>query len=283
MKLIKTLALSTILALVVGTETACNTDTNKNPRNKAVVTRPTPNPDALKGLVPEPIKVSWTDVIELQIQDPELKTGVERFLNVLESNAFPYDEAAPEDHSKITRKNFSPQEEIFARLATAKKLYDETGLSDTFIKMGMMSSQKKFVIRQHDRLFDGKAENGANTLNVQMPGKTKFPAMVEMGSDYLKGAQYTGADGRKYPVSLEGVIANELFHLAYGMEDRSGLGISDEAYSNRIESIIVTALGGAQRNESSLIDFTRNSNGGYVILIPPKQNSALTPSPPTNK
>jgi hypothetical protein len=102
-----------------------------------------------------------------------------------------------------------------------------------------------------------------------MDAEGQLPVGVQLGQDYLKGAQYLGVDGRHYPVTVDGVLANELAHLAYRTRD--------ERLSNQVEAIITTPAGAVQRDPSTtIIQFERDSNGGYQTLydkLPSKQGS----------
>lgn len=203
-----------------------------------------------------PVKVSWRDVIELDIADPELKKKTENFLTKLERSAFRYETKDPVT-GKVTQKELSGQE-MLQKIAETQKMYREAGLSDALGARGMMRNGK-FVISQHDRQFDGRVENGCNTAFIGIGNGIMAPVGISLGLDYLRGARFSDTGGRWNPVTIEGVLSNELAHLAYRT--------TNEQFSNQIEGIISVALGGRQRSSSENVDFRRNGNGGIQSLL----------------
>ncbi len=201
-------------------------------------------------------QIRWRDHIELDISDRDLKVRVETFLDHLERASFDYARLDP-DSGQIIPETLSGQD-LLRDIASRRDLYERSGIAQVLADAGVMGDDHKFVIAQHDRPFDGTVQNGANTAFASIEGRN-YPLRIELGTDYLQGAQYFDANGQTHPVSVEGVVANEIGHLATG---RPGDQLTID-----IENIIAVSLGAEQRVGQG-IDFEQGSNGGYHSLLP---------------
>lgn len=222
--------------------------------------------------------VKWRDIFDLNIDDRGLKTSVEGFLDYFENAEFPYDRQDP-NTGAITQSTISGQQ-VLEGIAVRLKLYEENGLAKAFSdpkmaeRLGLSGEgpngilppgesvmhDGKFVIRSHDQEFKGDPKTGANTISMVLPGMSEPLVLgINLGKDYLRGAQYYGVDGNMHPVTVEGVLVNELAHMDQGA--------SAEAASILLESIVTVSNGGVQREPgNSYIDFSSNSNGGFQTL-----------------
>lgn len=217
------------------------------------------------GASPAVQGVNWRDSIELQISDPDLRARTERFLDYLQGASFEYLRQDPSS-GKIVKETLTGQQ-ILGDIAARRDGYVQSGMADALRDAGLMGANRKFVIAQHDRLFDGSVQNGANTAFANVNGRN-YPLRIEIGTDYLRGARYYDAQGGLHPVTVEGVLANELGHLATGQPG--------DQMTIDIENIIAVQLGAEQR-VGETVEFTRNANGGFQSLLPDPK--ALAPAP----
>lgn len=220
------------------------------------------------GASPAVQGVNWRDSIELRISDPDLRARTERFLDYLQGATFEYLRQDPND-GKIVKETLTGQQ-ILGDIAARRGVYVQSGMADVLQGAGFMGPDQKFIIAQHDRFFDGRVQNGANTAFTRVNGRD-YPLRVEIGTDYLRGARYYDAQGGLHPVTVEGVLANELGHLATGQ--------SGDQMTIDIENIIAVQLGAEQR-VGEQVEFTRNGNGGYQSLLPAAEGVAPAPREP---
>ena len=214
---------------------------------------------------PAGTRVNWRDSIELQISNPDLRARVERFLDYMQTARFEY---ARQDTNtgKITRETLTGQQ-LLGDIAARRIVYVQSGMADTLREAGIMGPNRRFVIAQHDRPFDGQVQNGANTAFARVNGRD-YPLAIQIGTDYLRGARFFDTQGRLHPVTVEGVLANELGHLATGKPG--------DQMTIDIENIIAVQLGAAQRVGEE-ISFSRNANGGFQSLLPAAGGTAPAP------
>ena len=208
------------------------------------------------GAAPSEPAVNWRDCIELRIGDPDLRARTERFLDYLQRAEFTYLRQDPETHRIVEEKLTGQQ--LLRDISARRDVYDQSGIAASLEGAGLMGPSHKFVIAQHDRPFDGSVQNGSNTMFAQVNGHD-YPLRIEIGTDYLKGAQYYDAQGGLHPVTVEGVVSNELGHLATGQPG--------DQMTIDIENIIAVQLGAEQR-VGEQVEFSRNGNGGYQSLLP---------------
>lgn len=217
------------------------------------------------GARPTVPTVNWRDSIELQISNPDLRARVERFLNYMQTARFEYARQDP-NTGRITRETLTGQQ-LLGDIAARRNVYVQSGMADVLREQGIMGPNRRFVIAQHDRPFNGQVQNGANTLFAQVNGRD-YPLRIEVGTDYLRGARFYDAQGRLHPVTVEGVLANELGHLATGQRG--------DQMTIDIENIIAVQLGAEQRVGEE-ISFSRNANGGFQSLLPATKDLAPAP------
>lgn len=214
---------------------------------------------------PAGTRVNWRDSIELQISNPDLRARVERFLDYMQTARFEYARQDP-NTGRITRETLTGQQ-LLGDIAARRNVYVQSGMADTLRDAGIMGPNRRFVIAQHDRPFDGTVQNGANTAFARVNGRD-YPLAIQIGTDYLRGARFFDAQGGLHPVTVEGVLANELGHLATGKPG--------DQMTIDIENIIAVQLGAAQRVGEE-ISFSRNANGGFQSLLPAAGGTAPAP------
>jgi hypothetical protein len=210
--------------------------------------------------------VRWRDVLHLQIRDDQLRQRVEGFLDRFERGSFPYRFRDAQTGQEVERALTG--QDILQRIQALGQQYNATaGANDTIRgllnQFGIQHVNGRFTIADHPRPFDGNPANGSNTMFVGNP--PSLPLAIQIGQQYLRGAQYLGVDGRHHPVTVDGVIAHELAHLAFLNPSESPR--PGTLSPNQVESIVVTALGGPQRDpRTTLVRYTPDSNGGYQTL-----------------
>ncbi len=217
------------------------------------------------GARPAVPTVNWRDSIELRMTNPDLRARTERFLDYLQTARFEYARQDP-NTGRITRETLTGQQ-ILSDIAARRNIYIQSGMADTLRDAGIMGPNRRFVIAQHDRLFDDSVQSGANTAFANVNGRN-YPLRIEVGTDYLRGARFFDAQGRLHPVTVEGVLANELGHLATGQPG--------DQMTIDIENIIAVQLGAEQRVGEG-ISFSRNANGGFQSLLPATKDLAPAP------
>lgn len=228
------------------------------------------------GITTVPVTVPWRDVIHLDIKDPALKAHVEGFLNQFERSSYPYQRQDPRS-GQITEERLSGQD-ILARLKQTQDLYRQVGgaqlsgqMQQVMARLGMQYADGKFTIGDHNRPANGGPANGSITMFADQGGA--LPMGIQIGTDYLKRSMYPGVDGKMHPVTVDGVIAHELAHLAFKTRQ--------EGVPLQIEGIVVAAMGGEQRDpNSSVINLNRQSPGYETLYDKQTQRRGdLTPIP----
>lgn len=219
------------------------------------------------------MSVLWRDIFSVEIDNPDLKEKVEGFLDYFQDAEFTYDRQDP-NTGEITSQTLKGQD-ILRGIADKLNYYKELGLTDvlsdpsiderigipqTAIQGASIMSNGLFTIRDHNMDFTGGAETGSYTFSFGLPG---IDGLIEtgivLGTDYLQGAKYNGTDGKTHPVTVEGVLANELAHMHLGAEAESA--------SIFLESVVTTVNGGVQREPgNSYIEFEKNGNDGFQTL-----------------
>lgn len=215
--------------------------------------------------------IKWRDVIQLEISDPDLKKRTEAFLDKLEKSEFNYTTNSPKKgdvdvvsgqeilRSIKARQDFLASHPEFA--AVIDRASEQLGMNK--------GKDGKLVIADHTSPFQGSEQTGSSTAFIN-PG-TPIPVGIRIGQDYLKGARYLGQDMRYHPVQIEGVLANELAHVA----NRS----SNNEMSDKIENAVLVSLGGVPRVVGrEEIDFKTNQNQGYHSLLIQKPKTTIKAS-----
>jgi hypothetical protein len=207
----------------------------------------------IRELSAKEIKVQWRDVLKIDISDPVLKRHVEGYLDKLQKSAFKYEVLDPSSEKK-TVKELSGQE-ILQRLQNTQAAYLDPQLKD---HMSRFMQDGKLVIKSHNTPFNGTAQTGCNTAFLTADGSV--PVMINLGTDYLRGARVRNTDGTTSPVTVDAALTNELAHMAFKT--------SDDNFSDMIENIVVIAMGGKQRMNSTQaqIEFQRGGNFSYQTL-----------------
>jgi hypothetical protein len=219
---------------------------------------------------------NWRDLFELDIDDPDLRAKVEGFMDYFEDAEFPFQQQDP-NTGAITTQTLTGQQ-VLSGIEARLKMYEDAGLTtvlsdpNTAVRLGMAGQEGlldagesimvdgKFVIRSHGDEFDGSPQTGSHTVSINMPGMSEPLVLgISLGEEYLRGARYFGVDGATHPVTVEGVLANELAHMDQG-------ALAEDA-SILLESIVTVVNGGPQREPgNSYIDFEPDANGGYQTL-----------------
>lgn len=199
--------------------------------------------------------VSWRDLFVLEIADANLKRRAEGFLDFYQSTAFKYAEIDPVSGA-IVEHEFSGQE-VMARCLALRRLIEDSGEMAFFTRNNLLKSGK-FTIAQHDRPYGNNHFNGSNTVFAGSGHHRIVPVKIELGRDYLKGAKYFDTEGKLHPVTVDAIIAHELGHFSTPTHE--------EVVPMQTESIVIAAMGGAQRGADYRIAYTPNGNGGYQSL-----------------
>lgn len=216
----------------------------------------------------ENIQVRWQDILELQITDPTLRQHVENFLDFLETAEFDY-HYMDENSGEVSRRTLTGQD-LLRRIAVRRETFERENIFPVLENMNI-TSNNKFVIRSHPRQPINLPQDGANTLFIGLSEEAFVPVEISLGMVYLRTAMEMDINGNRNPVTVEGVLANELAHLAFGS--------TDDVMSNMVESIIAVAMGAGQRDAArSNITFRRS--GDYVSLIEIERRTASEPSLP---
>ena len=239
---------------------------------------------AMRSLPPSEVKLKWRDILTLEISDPVLKRHTEGFLDKLEKSAFRFQLA--DSSGKLVNRELSGQE-ILLRLKELQVEYTDPQKAKffndavaTLKKAGVLDGHDgvlkdgKLIIQSHDKPYVSAA-TGSNTLQTEYRNEI-FPLRINLGTEYLRGAQVKGHDGKYSAVTVDGVLANELGHMAF--RSRS------DRLSDDVENIIVNAMGGKPRvySEDSGIKFQKGSNFSYHTLYDKVDKPAAKPSVKTS-
>ena len=216
----------------------------------------------LQVLPDSEIKIKWQDVFDLQVSNAELKKHVTGFMDLFEKSVFKF--YLQDAQTGVVTENYITGQQVLGDIQRTNEEYERTGFRyQTGIQY--LIPNGKIVIASHDNLFKGVA-TGSNTMFSVNEGR-EAPLRINLGTDYLKGARYYGVPGSgwfgigraTHPATLENVLSNEIGHVWYRT--------SNEKISNGIENIIAVQMGAPQRDmDKQEIEFSRNSNGGFVTL-----------------
>lgn len=188
------------------------------------------------------------------IRDAELKEHVENFLDIFQQGVFPY--LLPDGQGGYKRVTIDGQR-VMQGLQRRLQGYRESGMMAAVQQAGLLKSGK-YTIDSHNRNpIPGSAANNAIAYGFKIEDRN-YPMAVSLGVPYLKGAKYK-AEGGLHPVSVGGVLVNELAHI--------WLNTEDDVKSNDIERIVTTRMGAVPRGlDNRDIVYVPNSNGGFHTL-----------------
>lgn len=236
-------------------------------------------PSLPDGLDVIPVTVPWKSVINLEIQDPLLKKHVVGFLDRFEKSSFTFD-YLNSSNGEISRQTLTGQD-LLKKMKETLDLYQSTGLDlqEVAVRNKQLPSfhfvPGKFTLGDHTRPYDGTASSGSDTPFVLFKNSA-FPLGVEIGRDYLKGAQYLGVDGKHHPVTVDQVVVHELAHVAF-REPR-------EEWPTQVEGIVLALMGAVQRDpRTTAVKFERTPNAGYQTLydkLPASKPARVKPASP---
>lgn len=239
----------------------------------------TPAASLPEGLDVIPVTVPWKSVINLDIQDPALKKHVVGFLDRFEKSSFTFD-YLNSSTGEISRQTLTGQD-LLKRMQETLELYQSAGLNPQQLAQQNknLSTLKfvpgKFTLGDHTRPYDGTVSSGSDSPFVLFRNSA-FPLAIEIGQDYLKGAQYRGVDGKHYPVTVDQVVVHEMAHVAF--RDPK------EQWPTQVEGIVMALMGAVQRDPSTTaVQFTRQPNAGYQTLydkLPASKPARVKPTVP---
>ncbi len=200
-------------------------------------------------------RVHWRDIIELDVRDPTLRTRIEGVLDYLEKTKVGYTLNDPKG-ALLGMGQLSGQD-MFRQISLLKNRYESDGTMASVQKQNYMP-HGKFVIRQDDTPYDGTEKTRPVTGVLR---GTNNPVVINMPTDYLKGARLRNADGTTHPLTIDQSVIHELTHVA--------LQTGNEAQPLANATLFIRAMGG---DAQGTLIFKKNSNvtpsnpSGYETL-----------------
>ena len=186
------------------------------------------------------VRVKYSDVFDVQISpDTELGKKTRAFLEFFEQAKFEYAQQDPKT-GVITTQFVSGQDMLMQAKEKSEALQsifkDSGGLPGGILPNG------KIPIKAAEGVYNGTLETGSATkFGIIKLGQSALsvPVNIQLSEDYIKRSDYMGEDGKLHPVTLDGVLANELCSACTYKD-------GDE-YSIGFENIVIVSLGAEQR------------------------------------
>ncbi len=185
------------------------------------------------------VEIKYTDVFDVKIPaDTELGKKTREFMEFFQQATFKFDVMDPAT-GKIQRQETTGQD----LLKQAKMYCDALAPATATINSPIpILPGGKIPIEAVAGKYNGTLPTGCATMMFHLPIKDQslsIPIKIQLSEDYLKRANYIGTDGALHPVTIDGVLANELFEAC--KFKASDLG------SINFENIVMVGMGAAQR------------------------------------
>lgn len=185
------------------------------------------------------VEVKYTDVFDVRIpEDTELGKKTREFLGFFEQAKFKFHVMDPETR-QIVEQEISGQDLLKGAKEYCGVLSPVAGKINSPIPI---LPGGKIPIEATVGQYNGTMPTGCATMFAAIPAGNTFltlPLKIQLSEDYLKRTNYIGTDGKFYPVTLDGVMANELFEACRFKSDDLG--------SIQFENIVMVPMGAAQR------------------------------------
>lgn len=211
-----------------------------------------------------PDSVDWRKSIVVVTDDPKLRQRIEGFLDHLQNSPFKY--SVPLDGGgtyQFTGKDMIRAVGLY--VDEYKRHPNSPHVRDIILPA---LKDGKLQIASHDKKFDGSGLTGCFTL---MYGQENLPVQIQIGKDYLRTMELKGPDGRYHPVTIEGVILNELVHAAFRTKD--------EPSTNLVENQFLRSRGKPERQlDMASQEYRFNPKPDYTSVFD-KPLPASAPAP----
>lgn len=211
--------------------------------------------------------VDWRKSIVVVTDDPTLRMRIENYLDHLQNSPSTF---------TVPGKDGKPYSFTGKDMIRAIGLYVgmyNTGNGENYNFIRSRLKDGKLQIMTHELQFDGTPLTGAFTV---LYGDVNLPLQIQIGKDYLKSMEFKADNGNFYPVTIEGVLLNEIAHAAFRLD------ASQEAGSNLIENQLLRERGWPERKLDMTQQESRiNRKPNYTSLWDPNPGSepAVAPAP----